>query len=135
MQSLKVLIMFLTVVALGLATAMAEDPTGSNSGYTPGGSADDPDDPNIVRYYWPYGNNPPGPPPNYNLVDSSYFQGVPILPEPTENNLGGYYIYNDTAAGKWYITNQLYSKGNSLEQFHGSILAEMDQEPAPGINF
>jgi len=87
-----------------------------------------------VAYYNPYDNNPPGAPPNYNLVDSSYFQGVPSLPEPLTNNAGGYYIYNDTAAGKWYISNFLYSRGNSLEQFHGSILVIMEQPPAPNVN-
>ncbi|MDH3891179.1 MAG: T9SS type A sorting domain-containing protein [candidate division Zixibacteria bacterium] len=87
-----------------------------------------------VPYYDPYDNNPPGPPPNYNLVDSSYFLGVPELPEPLETNVGGYYIYYDTAAGKWNIANHLYSRGNSLEQFHGSILAIMEQDPAPGVN-
>ncbi len=85
-------------------------------------------------YYDPYGNNPPGAPPNYNLVDSSYFQGVPALPEPLTNDAGGYYIFNDTAEGKWYIANYLYSRGNSLEQFHGSILATLDQAPAEGVN-
>lgn len=87
-----------------------------------------------TRYYDPYDNNPPGPPPNFNLIDSSYFQGVPELPEPLENNRGGYYIYNDTAADKWFIANHLYSRGNSLEQFHGSILATMEQDPAPNVN-
>ena len=85
-------------------------------------------------YYPPGGNNPPGPPPNYNLVDSGYFQGVPDLPQPLENNKGGYYIFEDTAVGKWYITNFLYSRGNSLEQFHGSILTIMDQPPSPQVN-
>ena len=60
-------------------------------------------------YYDPYDNNPPGPPPNYNLVDSAYFLGVPELPEPLENEAGGYYIYYDTAAGKWNVANFLYS--------------------------
>jgi len=85
-------------------------------------------------YYDPYTNNPPGPPPNYNLIDSVYFQGVPDLPDPLENNNGGYYIFNDTAAGKWYIANFLYSRGNALEQFHGCILATLEQPPAPNVN-
>ena len=65
-------------------------------------------------YYDPYDNNPPGPPPNYNLVDSGYFLGVPELPEPLENEVGGYYIYYDTAAGKWNVANVLYSRGHSI---------------------
>ncbi len=85
-------------------------------------------------YYDSYSNNPPGAPPNYNLIDSAWFQGVPALPQPLDNNVGGYYIFNDTATGKWYVTNFLYSRGNSLEQFHGSILATMDQQPTPGVN-
>ncbi|RKX26788.1 MAG: hypothetical protein DRP45_02610, partial [Candidatus Zixiibacteriota bacterium] len=87
------------------------------------------------KYYWPPGNNPPGPPPNYNMIDSSYFQGVPEMPEPLDVNVGGYYIYNDTAAGKWYIANHLFTRGVSLEQFHGSILVIMDQPPALNVNF
>ncbi|MFH1687502.1 MAG: T9SS type A sorting domain-containing protein [bacterium] len=87
-----------------------------------------------LPYYDPWDNNPPGPPPNYNLIDSSYLLGVPELPEPLENNAGGYYIYYDTAVGKWYVANFLYSRGNSLEQFHGSILAIMEQDPTPGVN-
>ncbi len=87
-----------------------------------------------IPYYDPYDNNPPGPPPNYNLVDSSYFQGVPPLPEPLTNDAGGYYIFEDTANGKWYIANFLYSRGKSLEQFHGSILVTMEQPPTPNVN-
>ncbi|MFQ5499842.1 MAG: hypothetical protein ACE5FH_09230, partial [Candidatus Zixiibacteriota bacterium] len=61
-------------------------------GKDPGGQA---------AYYHPYTNEPPGPPPNYNLVDPSYFQGVPSLPIILGKNAGGYYIYNDSAQGKW----------------------------------
>ncbi|MCK4572745.1 MAG: hypothetical protein KAU36_00165, partial [candidate division Zixibacteria bacterium] len=96
--------------------------------------AEDPPDPVDLPYFNPYTNNPPGPPPNYDVIDSAYFQGVPDLPQPLDNNAGGYYIFNDTAEGKWYVTNFLYSRGYSLEQFHGSILATLEQNPAPGVN-
>ncbi len=95
--------------------------------------ADSPDD-GTETYYDPWDNNPPGPPPNYNLIDSGYFHGVPVLPEPLENNVGGYYIYNDTAQGKWFIANHLFTRGESLEQFHGSILVIMDQPPSVNVN-
>ncbi len=88
----------------------------------------------ISTFYNPYDNLPPGSPPNYNLIDSSYFHGVPDLPEPLDNNAGGFYIFNDTAEGKWFISNFLYSRGNSLEQFHGSILVNLTQPPAPNVN-
>ncbi|MFZ5980901.1 MAG: Ig-like domain-containing protein [Candidatus Zixiibacteriota bacterium] len=86
-------------------------------------------------FYWPYDFEPPGPPPNYNLVDSSYFQGVPPLPNPLENHVGGYYIWNDTSQGTWHIANFIYTRGESRSQFHGSILAIMEQDPAPNVNF
>ncbi len=85
-------------------------------------------------FYNPYDNIPPGSPPNYNLIDSSYFQGVPNLPDPLTNDAGGFYIFSDTSEGKWYITNFLYSRGKSLEQFHGSILVNLSQPPAPNVN-
>ncbi len=88
----------------------------------------------ISSFYNPYNNTPPGSPPNYNLIDSTYFHGVPQLPEPLTNNAGGFYIFNDTAEGKWFIANYLYSKGKSLEQFHGSILVTLTQPPAPNVN-
>ncbi|MEA3297606.1 MAG: hypothetical protein U9R56_07065, partial [candidate division Zixibacteria bacterium] len=88
----------------------------------------------MATYYNPYGNTPPGPPPNYGLIDASYLFGVPLLPELLSHDSSGYYIYLDTAVGKWHIANHLYSRGNSLEQFHGSILAVMEQEPALGVN-
>ncbi len=114
LQTLPVLLLLL---ALPLAAQTGKD----------GGSGE-------ATFYNPYTNNPPGPPPNYNLVDSSYFQGVPDLPEPLENNAGGYYIFNDTAAGKWYITNYLFTRGSSLDQFHGCILVTLAQDPAPNVN-
>jgi len=86
------------------------------------------------NFYWPYDNEPPGTPPNYNLVDVSYFQGVPDLPDPFTHDAGGYYIFNDTAEGKWYFSNYLYSLGKSLEQFHGCILVTMEQDPEPNVN-
>jgi len=112
------ILLILAVLAFGAVQAQDRDPL----------------DP-MASYYWPYSNNPPGAPPNYNLVDSSYFQGVPVLPDPLTNNVGGYYIWNDTAAGKWNIANFNFTRGNSLSQFHGCILVLMDQDPQPGVNF
>ena len=69
-----------------------------------------------ATYYYPYTNNPPGPPPNYNMVDSTYFFGVPALPEPLTLNSGGYYVWNDTAAGTWSIANFNFTRGDSRSQ-------------------
>ena len=94
----------------------------------PSGQADPP----IGTFYYPPGNVPPGPPPNYNQIDSTYFAGEPALPLPPPDS-GGVYIWVDSL-GTWNIANHIYSKGNSLEQFHGSILARMETPPTPGLN-
>ncbi|HUV29755.1 MAG TPA: T9SS type A sorting domain-containing protein [Acidobacteriota bacterium] len=136
MQPVRLILSCIAVLLIGAPALVADDPI-SGEPYTVYASDQEPDDTGpdpVADYYWPWTNNPPGPPPNYNLVDSSYFQGVPVLPGPLETDLGGYYIYNDTAAGKWYIANFLYSRGQSLEQFHGSILVTMEQDPTPAVN-
>jgi hypothetical protein len=84
-----------------------------------------------MAFYYPPGHVPPGPPPNYNQIDSSYFAGEPALPVPPPDS-GGYYIW--WAEGRWTIASHIYSKGNSLEQFHGSILAVMEQQPQLNVN-
>ncbi|UCE66577.1 MAG: hypothetical protein JSU85_00760 [Candidatus Zixiibacteriota bacterium] len=88
-------------------------------------------DPPIGTFYYPPGNVPPGPPPNYNQVDSSYFLGTPVIPMPPPDS-GGVYIWVDSAG--WNIGNHIYSEGFSLEQFHGSVLALLDSPPSPGVN-
>ncbi|MDP3024049.1 MAG: hypothetical protein Q8O10_00765, partial [candidate division Zixibacteria bacterium] len=82
-------------------------------------------------YYWPPSNIPPGSPPNYTQIDTAYFLGTPSLPLPPPDS-GGVYIWY--ANGMWQIANHIYSKGNSLEQFHCCILVRMDQPPTPGVN-
>jgi hypothetical protein len=89
-------------------------------------------DPPIGTFYYPPGNVPPGPPPNYNQVDSAYFAGEPELPLPPPDS-GGVFIWVNSE-GIWNIANHIYSKGNSLEQFHGSILARLETPPTPGVN-
>jgi hypothetical protein len=84
-------------------------------------------------YYYPStGHVPPGPPPNYNQVDTSYFMGTPVLPLPPPDDSGGMYVYYDQ--GMWNIANHIYSWGGSYEQFHCCVLAEMNQPPTPGVN-
>lgn len=82
-------------------------------------------------YYWPPTNVPPGPPPNYTQIDTTYFFGTPSIPLPPPDS-GGVYIWYDQ--GKWQVANHIYSKGKSLEQFHCSILAFLEQPPTPGVN-
>jgi len=87
--------------------------------------------PAAFAFYYPPGNTPPGPPPNYTQIDSSYFEGAPVLPVPPPD-AGGFYIWRDQ--GRWTIVNHIYSKGNSHEQFHGSVLAILDQPPQLNVN-
>jgi hypothetical protein len=89
-------------------------------------------DPPAGTFYYPPDNTPPGPPPNYNQIDTSYFRGAPPIPYPPPDS-GGFYIWFDES-GTWSIANHIYSQGNSLEQFHGSVLAMLDQPPTPGVN-
>jgi len=53
------------------------------------------------------------------------------LPSPPPE-AGGFYIWWED--GVWSIANHIYSPGNSLEQFHGSILAVLDQPPQLNVN-
>jgi len=85
----------------------------------------------VLAYYYPPNNIPPGPPPNYNQVDTSYFKGTPSLPLPPPDS-GGLYVYYDQ--GVWNVANHIYSAGYSLEQFHCCILAVMSQLPTLGVN-
>ncbi len=89
-------------------------------------------DPPAGTFYYPPDNVPPGPPPNYNQVDTSYFIGEPSMPLPPPDS-GGVYVWVD-ANGSWNIASHIYSQGNSLEQFHGSVLAYLDSPPEPGVN-
>ncbi len=82
-------------------------------------------------YYYPPANIPPKPPPNYTQIDTVFFLGTPEIPLPPPDS-GGYYIWNDS--GKWNVAFHIYSGGNSLEQFHGSILAVMGRPPEVGVN-
>jgi len=79
------------------------------------------------------GNIQPGIPPNYYGIDTSYFIGTPALPLPPPDS-GGVYVYLDTASGYWTIASHIYSKGNSLEQFHGNVVLLMDEPPELGVN-
>lgn len=82
-------------------------------------------------FYNPDTNVPAGPPPNYNQIDTTLFMGVPSIPVPPPDS-GGYLIYWDS--GQWNIVSHIFSTGNSLEQFHGSVLAVMDAPPQLGVN-
>jgi hypothetical protein len=84
-------------------------------------------------FYYPPSNIPPGSPPNYNQIDTSYFKGIPTLPLPPPNDLGGFYIWVDST-GAWNVANHIYNAGNDIEHFHGSVLASMDIPPTPNVN-
>jgi hypothetical protein len=83
-------------------------------------------------YYYPPYHIPPGPPPNYEQVDTTYFLGAPVVPDPPPDS-GGFYIWVDSS-GCWNIASHLYVRGNNIEHYHGSILALMSSPPAPGVN-
>ncbi len=79
------------------------------------------------------GNIQPGVPPNYYGIDTSYFMGEPALPVPPPDS-GGVYIWYNSTTQLWTIASHIYSKGHSLEQFHGNIVFLMDQPPQLGVN-
>ena len=83
-------------------------------------------------YYYPPYNIPPGPPPNYNQVDTLYFLGEPVIPDPPPDS-GGFYIWVDSS-GCWNIGNHLYVRGSNIDHYHGSILVSMTAQPTPGVN-
>ncbi len=83
-------------------------------------------------YYNPPGNVPPGPPPNYNQVDTTYFSGAPVLPGVVRDS-GGFYIWYDNT-GAWNIANRIYKIADEAENYHGSVLATMSAPPTPGVN-
>lgn len=89
-------------------------------------------DPPFGTFYYPPDNVPPGPPPNYNQVDTSYFMGEPPIPLPPPDS-GGIYVWVDSE-GSWNVANHIYSQGISLEQFHGSVLAYLDSPPEADVN-
>ncbi|HBZ00243.1 MAG TPA: hypothetical protein DEO84_02875, partial [candidate division Zixibacteria bacterium] len=83
-------------------------------------------------YYHPPANVPPGPPPNYNQVDTSYFMGVPTLPGVNADS-GGYYIWVDNTSA-WNIAFRIFKTTGGDENYHGSVLASMSSPPTPGVN-
>ena len=110
-SSLVFAMFFLAITVFGVETSLSDPPIGT--------------------FYYPPGNMPPGPPPNYNQVDTIYFMGTPVIPMPPPDS-GGIYIWVDSTG--WNIANHIYSQGFSLEQFHGSVLAMLDSPPTPGVN-
>ena len=88
----------------------------------------------LAAYYYLPDNNPPGPPPNYNPIDPSYFNGAPVLDSLTPTEMDGYYIYFDSLQSLWTINRAIPSGISAYEQFHGSILVQMEEEPEAGFN-
>ncbi len=85
-----------------------------------------------LAYYSPPSNVPPGPPPNYKQVDTTYFLGAPTLPRVISDS-GGFYIWVD-GNGSWNIANRIYKTTGGAEDYHGSVLASMSAPPTPGVN-
>ncbi len=88
----------------------------------------------LAAYYYDPGNQPPGPPPNYNQIDPTLFYGVPSLGYISPDMAGDYFVYFDEAESLWTIKSVIPFGTDPYEQFHGAILVQLDEEPAPGVN-
>jgi hypothetical protein len=89
---------------------------------------------NLAAYYYHPDNQPPGPPPNYNPIDPGYFYGVPPLSELPPQDLTGYYVFYDSTESRWSILRMVPFGTPTYEQFHGSILVQLEGEPQAGVN-
>jgi len=88
----------------------------------------------LGAYYYTPDNQPPGAPPNYNQIDPDYFYGVPALDQLSSTELDGHFIYYDTTEKRWSILRAIPFSTEAYEQFHGSILVQLAEEPSPGVN-
>jgi len=86
----------------------------------------------LAAYYYFPDNQPPGPPPNYNQIDPEHFYGVPPMDEMIHRD--GYFVYYDSSESLWTINSVIPSGTPAFEQFHGAILVQLEEEPAPGVN-
>jgi len=77
----------------------------------------------VQAYYNPPSNTPGGSPPNYNQVDSMYFFGEPVIPNPPPDDSGGFYVWVDTSpSGRfaynrgfaWYLHKARYCRRKRL---------------------
>ena len=88
----------------------------------------------LAAYYNPPDNQPPKSPPNYNPVDPEFFTGVPSLGDLSPAELNGYFIYYDSLEARWSMLRVVPFGTDLYEQFHGSMLVQLDQEPQLGVN-
>ncbi len=88
----------------------------------------------LAAYYYSPDNQPPGTPPNYNQIDPEYFYGVPSLAELGPAEMDGYFMYFDSVETRWSIMRAIPFGTYAYEQFHGSMLVQLDGEPEPGVN-
>jgi len=89
----------------------------------------------LAAFYYDPGNQPPGPPPNYNQLDPALFYGVPALGFLSPDMVGDYFVYFNEAESLWTINTVIPSRTGEYEQFHGSVLVQLDEEPSLGVNF
>lgn len=76
----------------------------------------------------------PSHPPSYPVIDSAYFRGGPAFGSMPYRDIGGYYAFYDTLVSRWTLGCVVVPGGALAEQFHGSVIVQLDQEPAPGVN-
>ncbi|MFH1700946.1 MAG: hypothetical protein ABIE07_10195, partial [Candidatus Zixiibacteriota bacterium] len=93
------------------------------------------DDDDLSLFYDPtMGNQVTNPPPNYTILDSKHFIGGPPFETLSTPGMVGYYVFLDSTSNKWYICGIIVPGGMQYEHFHGSILVQLEQEPAPDVN-
>ncbi len=87
-----------------------------------------------LAYFDNSDNIPDGPPQNYIALDSALFAGGPEFDTYPPEDLDGYFVYRDTATGRWHVETIVWPGGHFLEQLHGSVLVQLDEEPQEGVN-
>ncbi|MEE9443390.1 MAG: hypothetical protein V3V99_12065, partial [candidate division Zixibacteria bacterium] len=80
------------------------------------------------------GNQVTSPPPNYSLLDSKHLIGGPPFETLNTPGMTGYYVFLDSVTNKWYVCGIIVPGIIGYEQLHGSILVQLDREPAPNVN-
>ncbi len=94
--------------------------------------ADKGDDESLALFFDPATENEvTGPPPNYQIMDATYFYGAPRFDIIDQYDISGYHVYFDTASELWTVNAIVYPGGQVYEQIHGSVLIQLDNGATP----
>ncbi|MEZ5358668.1 MAG: FlgD immunoglobulin-like domain containing protein [Candidatus Zixiibacteriota bacterium] len=94
--------------------------------------ADKGDDGTLSLFYDPTTENEvTGPPPNYQIMDPTYFYGAPPFDIIDRWDVGGYNVYYDTASDLWNVNAVVHAGASIYEQIHGSVLIQLDPGATP----